>query len=84
MFFFQWCTFRHEDKICDYEWKRAAWNLTVADCDAYADRASYQVTFLLQKEHGGIFQGSEWGGGLTVLSKENRTYIRGEFTRKKV
>ena len=31
---------------CDYEWKRADWNVTVADCADYGDRAEFKVKLL--------------------------------------
>merc|ERR1711997_6871 len=30
--------FIHNDKICDFEWKRDVWNVTVADCADYEGR----------------------------------------------
>ena len=46
MLFIQWCTFRHSAMLCDYEWKRADWNVTVADCSDYQNRADFQVSFM--------------------------------------
>ena len=31
---------------CDYEWKRADWNVTVADCADYGNRAEFKVKLL--------------------------------------
>ena len=39
--YYEWCTFKHMGKKCDYEWKREVWNLTVLDCRDYADRAEF-------------------------------------------
>ena len=30
--YFEYCKFIHTDKICDSEWKRDDWNITVAKC----------------------------------------------------
>ena len=39
--YYEWCTLIHNNKKCDYEWKRDEWNVTVADCNDYQGRAEY-------------------------------------------
>ena len=39
--YYEWCTFVHNDKKCDFEWKRDVWNLTTLDCADYQDRAHF-------------------------------------------
>jgi len=37
--YYEWCTFRrHDGKVCDFEWRRDVWNLTVLDCGAFEGR----------------------------------------------
>ena len=36
--YYEYCKFIHNDKICDFEWKRDVWNITVADCADYEGR----------------------------------------------
>ena len=36
--YWEWCTFKHADKICDYVWTKPAWNVSVLACDDFADR----------------------------------------------
>merc|ERR1712184_200991 len=36
--YYEYCKFIHNGNICDFQWKREAWNITVADCTDYADR----------------------------------------------
>ena len=30
--------FTHNGKICDFEWRRESWNITVAECSNYSER----------------------------------------------
>ena len=39
--YYEWCTFIHNDKKCDYVWKRDYWNVTVEDCNDYQGRIEY-------------------------------------------
>ena len=36
--YYEYCKFIHNENICDFEWKRDVWNITVADCSDYSDR----------------------------------------------
>ena len=36
--YWEWCTFKHSDKICDYAWIKDNWNVSVLACDDFADR----------------------------------------------
>ena len=36
--YYEWCTFRHKDRLCDFEWQREPWNVTVLECDDYEGR----------------------------------------------
>ena len=36
--YYEWCTFVHNDKICDYEWKKPEWNITLLDCSDFSER----------------------------------------------
>ena len=36
--YYEYCKFNHNENICDFEWKRDVWNITVADCSGYSDR----------------------------------------------
>jgi len=40
--FWEWCTFKHYGKVCDYAWTESNWNVTVQACDDFARR---QVEF---------------------------------------
>ena len=39
--YYEWCTFVHNSKKCDYEWKKDKWNVTVLDCSDFGDRVRY-------------------------------------------
>jgi len=43
--YYEYCKFIHNGKICDYEWKRDVWNITVADCADYADRVVWSGNY---------------------------------------
>ena len=36
--YYEWCTFIHNDKKCDFEWRRDVWNITTLDCTDFQDR----------------------------------------------
>ena len=87
--YWEWCKFSHADKICDYEWKKAEWNVTVLNCDDYADRAEfvadydqYQCAMRLSKI--GPEDAGKWSCEIESYSKSryrNSGYIRtGEMT----
>ena len=44
---YEFCTIKHDDKICDIVWKWDAWNVTMGQCDHFSDRAVFAVSFLL-------------------------------------
>ena len=39
--YYEYCKFVHTDKMCDFEWKRDDWNITVADCKDYEGRMEW-------------------------------------------
>ena len=43
--YYEYCKFIHNDKICDFEWKRDVWNITVADCADYEGRFVWSGNF---------------------------------------
>ena len=38
---YEWCKFMHNDKICDFQWKRDVWNITTLECSDFAGRARF-------------------------------------------
>ena len=40
--YYEWCTFKHNGKKCDYEWRRDVYNVTELDCKDYHGRAEYK------------------------------------------
>ena len=40
---FQWCTFKHAEKMCEIEWKRTPYNVTMGTCDDYEGRVEFKV-----------------------------------------
>jgi len=38
---YEWCTFYHNSKKCEFEWKRASWNITATYCDSFAQRIKF-------------------------------------------
>ena len=45
--YYEYCKFTHmyTDKICDFEWKRDDWNITVADCTDYEGRMEWSGNY---------------------------------------
>ena len=43
--YFGYCKFVHTDKICDFEWRRETWNITVADCKDYEGRMEWSGNY---------------------------------------
>ena len=43
--YFQFCTFRKGDKSCDIVWKRDPYNVTMGECDDFAGRVEFRVSF---------------------------------------
>ena len=43
--YYEWCKFIHNDKICDFQWERAAWNITMLECSDFAGRARFIGTY---------------------------------------
>ena len=40
--YYEWCTFKSPDgKICDFQWKKPEWNVTVLNCNDFAGRFKY-------------------------------------------
>ena len=39
--YYEWCTFKHNGKKCDFEWRRDVYNVTELDCKDYNERAEY-------------------------------------------
>ena len=39
--YYEYCKFVHTDKMCDFEWKRDDWNITVAECKDYEGRMEW-------------------------------------------
>ena len=39
----QWCTFKHAEKMCEIEWKRTPYNVTMGTCDDYEGRVEFKV-----------------------------------------
>ena len=61
--YYEWCTFKHNGKKCDYEWRRDVYNVTELDCKDYYGRAEYkgdydnykcgiQLKFVTPEDHG--------------------------------
>ena len=40
----QWCTFKHADTMCEIEWKRTPYNVTMGQCDDYEGRVEFKVS----------------------------------------
>ena len=40
----QWCTFKHADTMCEIEWKRTPYNVTMGKCDDYEGRVEFKVS----------------------------------------
>ena len=41
--FLQWCTFKHAEKMCEIEWKRTPYNVTMGQCNDYEGRVEFKV-----------------------------------------
>ena len=39
--YWEWCKFSHVAKVCDYQWTRAAWNVTTLNCDDFGPRVEF-------------------------------------------
>ena len=39
--YYEYCLFRHNEDICDFEWKRDVWNITIANCSDYEGRMEW-------------------------------------------
>ena len=38
---YEWCKFIHNDKICDFQWKRDVWNITTLECSDFEGRSRF-------------------------------------------
>ena len=43
--YYEYCLFRHNKDICDFEWKKEVWNITVANCKDYEDRMEWSGNY---------------------------------------
>ena len=43
--FYEWCKFIHNDKICDFQWKRDVWNITTLECSDFEGRSRFVGTY---------------------------------------
>ena len=39
--YYEWCKFIHNDKICDFQWKRDFVNITTLECSDFEGRARF-------------------------------------------
>ena len=39
--YYEWCKFIHQDKVCDFQWKREVWNITTLECSDFEGRARF-------------------------------------------
>ena len=42
---YEWCKFMHNDKICDFQWKRDVWNITTLECSDFEGRSRFVGTY---------------------------------------
>jgi len=42
---YEWCKFIHNDKICDFQWKRDVWNITTLECSDFEGRSRFVGTY---------------------------------------
>ena len=43
--YYEYCKFVHTDKMCDFEWKRFGWNITVRECKDYKSRMEWSGNY---------------------------------------
>ena len=43
--YYEWCKFMHNDKVCDFQWKREVWNITTLECSDFEGRARFVGTY---------------------------------------
>merc|ERR1712083_459743 len=63
---YEWCTFKHNGKVCDFEYKYSLGDVTTLECDSFAGRSKFQ----------GIYKSSECGIVITNATGEDT----GEWT----
>ena len=42
---YEWCTLKHADRVCDIEWKRTPYNVTMGECSDYEGRVEFKVRY---------------------------------------
>ena len=43
--YYEWCKFIHNDKVCDFQWKKDVWNITTLECSDFEERARFVGTY---------------------------------------
>ena len=43
--YYEWCKFIHNDKVCDFQWKKDVWNITALECSDFEGRARFVGTY---------------------------------------
>ena len=43
--YYEWCKFIHNDKFCDFQWKKDIWNITTLECSDFEGRAHFFGTY---------------------------------------
>ena len=44
--YYEWCKFIHNDKFCDFQWKRDVQNITTLECSDFEGRARFIGEYL--------------------------------------
>ncbi|TRY78631.1 hypothetical protein TCAL_14436 [Tigriopus californicus] len=62
---YEWCTFRHKNKKCDFQWRKDVYNITVLDCQDYEGRFQFQGQYNnnecgIEIENVAVEDGGEW------------------------
>ena len=39
---YEWCTFKHAEKMCEIQWKKTPYNVTMGQCDDYEGRVEFK------------------------------------------
>ena len=54
----EWCTFKHNDNVCDFMWDQSLYNVTTLDCKAYEGRYRYENKQTYKQTNAWILDGS--------------------------
>ena len=44
--YYEYCKFIHNDKVCDFQWKKDVGNITILECSDFGGRARFVGTYL--------------------------------------